>query len=177
MPEYAFKIKELHKRYGPIIRISPGELHIDDCDFYDELYTGPSVRKSDRYAWTAKAFAPLALFASSPIRALVYVVQYKLSFTKGTVEDDLHRIRRAAVSNHFSRLAVTRLEKYVQPYLTEIIVQLKKYKGKQQPLLIGDAFGALTNDIIHDYCLARYLNQLENKGFQASWRKPLRGMA
>ena len=28
--QYTFKIIELHKKYGPIIRISPLELHISD---------------------------------------------------------------------------------------------------------------------------------------------------
>lgn len=28
--QYTFKIIELHKKYGPIIRISPWELHISD---------------------------------------------------------------------------------------------------------------------------------------------------
>lgn len=28
--QYTFKIGELHKQYGPIIRISPWELHISD---------------------------------------------------------------------------------------------------------------------------------------------------
>jgi hypothetical protein len=28
--QYTFKIIELHKQYGPIIRISPWELHISD---------------------------------------------------------------------------------------------------------------------------------------------------
>ena len=28
------KIRELHKQYGPIVRISPMEVHISDPDFY-----------------------------------------------------------------------------------------------------------------------------------------------
>ncbi|EER36922.1 cytochrome P450 [Histoplasma capsulatum H143] len=37
---YTFKIKELHQKYGPIVRISPYELHIDDPDYYRVLYSG-----------------------------------------------------------------------------------------------------------------------------------------
>lgn len=32
---------------GPIIRINPYELHIDDLEFYDELYAG-STRKREK---------------------------------------------------------------------------------------------------------------------------------
>ncbi|KAF2967491.1 hypothetical protein GQX73_g6110 [Xylaria multiplex] len=36
--QYTFKIAELHKQYGPIIRISPYELHVNDPAFFDHLY-------------------------------------------------------------------------------------------------------------------------------------------
>ncbi|KAI1478197.1 cytochrome P450 [Daldinia eschscholtzii] len=36
--QYTFKITELHKQYGPIIRISPYELHVNDTAFFDTLY-------------------------------------------------------------------------------------------------------------------------------------------
>ena len=49
---YSWKIAELHKKYGPIVRINPYELHIDDLEFYDQLYVGASERKSDRWSWT-----------------------------------------------------------------------------------------------------------------------------
>lgn len=49
---YTWKIAELHKQYGPIIRINPYEIHIIDPDYIDELYVGPSKRKSDLWSWT-----------------------------------------------------------------------------------------------------------------------------
>lgn len=49
---YTWKIAELHKQYGPIIRINPYEIHIIDPDFIDELYVGPSKRKTDLWSWT-----------------------------------------------------------------------------------------------------------------------------
>jgi hypothetical protein len=52
---YTFKIKDLHQKYamrrplslnkrlieslGPIIRLSPNELHIDEPDYYEKLYS------------------------------------------------------------------------------------------------------------------------------------------
>ncbi|KAF7950152.1 hypothetical protein EAE96_007447 [Botrytis aclada] len=36
--QYTFKIVEMHKKYGPIIRISPYELHVIDPAFFEKLY-------------------------------------------------------------------------------------------------------------------------------------------
>jgi hypothetical protein len=40
---------------GPIVRISPFELHINDSEYYDELYSGSS-KKRDKYEWSARLF-------------------------------------------------------------------------------------------------------------------------
>src|ERR1700712_1507401 len=36
--QYMFKLKELHERYGPIIRPTPSEVHVSDPEFLDTIY-------------------------------------------------------------------------------------------------------------------------------------------
>lgn len=38
---------------GPIIRISPDEIHINDPDYIDEVYAGSSKMR-DKYRWAAR---------------------------------------------------------------------------------------------------------------------------
>jgi hypothetical protein len=52
---YTFKIQEMHDKYGPIVRISPEELHCNDPSFIDTLYAGGSVRR-DKYEYFASQF-------------------------------------------------------------------------------------------------------------------------
>lgn len=43
----------LHAKYGPIIRIGPDELHIQDPEFFKELF---AFRPLDKYAMAARQF-------------------------------------------------------------------------------------------------------------------------
>ena len=56
---YTWKIAELHNLYGPIIRINPYEVHINDPDFYDEVYVSGSRRKTDQWSWTVSCHATI----------------------------------------------------------------------------------------------------------------------
>ena len=51
---YTWKIGELHKQYGPIVRINPYEVHIDDPDFYDEVYVNGAKRKTNQWEWSVR---------------------------------------------------------------------------------------------------------------------------
>ena len=94
--KYTFKIIELHKQYGPIIRISPWELHVSDPDFYETIYASSALgHRRDKYEWFTKSFG-----------------MDKSVF--GTPGHDLHRMRRAALAPYFSMASVRRLQPVIQ---------------------------------------------------------------
>ncbi len=49
--QYTFRIVEMHKQYGPVVRISPWEVHVSDHDFHPELYAGPNRRRHKWLFW------------------------------------------------------------------------------------------------------------------------------
>lgn len=50
--KYFQRVAEMHKKYGPIVRITPNEVHFADPEFLDELYpTGG--RKINKPSWFA----------------------------------------------------------------------------------------------------------------------------
>lgn len=62
--QYTFKIIELHRRYGPVIRINPWEVHVGDPDFFPELYTGPG-RLREKWPFYAKQVRPCNVWETS----------------------------------------------------------------------------------------------------------------
>ena len=151
--DYEFKIAEMHKQYGPIVRISPHQLHIDDPDYHDTVYPGTSSPyKIDKWPWEMKQFGNAqSAFGSSP--------------------HELHRLRRSAVAPLFSKRSIYQLSSLVQKYVDDLITRLDEFRGSQIPVNLIDAYSALTGDIITDYCFGASSGFIEDKDFSPSWHK------
>ncbi|KAJ2983507.1 hypothetical protein NUW58_g6236 [Xylaria curta] len=150
--QYTFKIIELHKKYGPIIRISPWELHIADPDFYDTLYAGASAsRRSEKDPYYTR-FVGLDLCVFS------------------TVQHELHRRRRAALNPYFSMASVTRLQPVIQERLDVMLKRMNGFKDTNEALNMSYMFSALGNDVVMIYSFARCDYRLETPNFDPSSR-------
>lgn len=131
------------------MRINPFELHIDDPDFYDELYAGSS-RKRDRLQWSANMFLlPDAMIS--------------------TVEHDLHRKRRAPMAVYFSSQAIRRFDPFIRSKLEIMHKKFEEYQKSGKVLNLNHAFTALTTDIITQYAYGVSHGFLEADDFNPEW--------
>lgn len=128
---YTFHIEELHKQYGPIIRLNPHEVHINDPDFYDEVYVGAaSGKKRNKWAWLVDSFGiPDSTFS--------------------TVDHDVHRIRRAALNPFFSKAKVRALQERIEDVFGRLLRRVEEFKTTGEPMLLGLAFTAVSNGMSH----------------------------
>ena len=55
--QFTFRLEALHKRYGPIIRINPNDIHIDDPNYFDEVFNQTNGR-AQKPPEVAEAFGP-----------------------------------------------------------------------------------------------------------------------
>ncbi|KAJ6150673.1 benzoate 4-monooxygenase cytochrome P450 [Penicillium chermesinum] len=55
--QFTFQLRALHRRYGPVIRINPDEVHIDDPDFFDQVFNQTNGR-AEKPPRVAEAFGP-----------------------------------------------------------------------------------------------------------------------
>lgn len=85
------QLPELHKKYGPIIRMGPDELHIQDPEYFDYLF---AFKPLDKWPMTARQFGlEHAMF--------------------GTEDYKLYTQRRAAFGDAFSRSKTFKLQPLV----------------------------------------------------------------
>lgn len=139
---------------GPIVRITPTELHIRDPDYYDVLYTRGSGRRN-KYAYFAGGFG----FASD---------------TFNTEDHDHHRMRRKAIAPFFSVTKINDFQPTIHAKINKLCNIIKtEYTDKEVVVLLDRAWTALTTDIITEYAFARSYNHLDSLGFQATMHESL----
>jgi len=133
------------------VRINPYELHINDPDYYDEIYSGASKRR-DKWGWSAKMFGN------------------SLSML-GTVPHDHHRLRRSVLNPYFSKRSVARLEPVIQSRVDSLCERFRELQKLGAPVNLGDAYSALTMDIITEYSFAKSYGLLAKPEFASEWAK------
>lgn len=142
---------------GPVVRINPHEIHVNEPDFYDELYTG-SARKRNKYAWsTAMFITPGAMLT--------------------TVEHDLHRRRRAPLAPYFSMQAIRRFDPVIRDKLEKLSSRFNEYRETGQPVDLDQAFSAMTTDVITEYSFGISNGFLEAEGFNPEWTPLLKSLS
>ncbi|KAF4960769.1 hypothetical protein FGADI_712 [Fusarium gaditjirri] len=152
---YTHAIKQMHEKYGPIVRINPNELHCADMSFSDEIYA-VGGRKRD------KPFHQVNGSAAGTGNAF------------GTPDHDLHRVRRAPVAKFFSRAMIARLEQEVHDLAQTLCNKLlaeNKHEKDRQPFEIAHAYSCFTSDAISSYCFGEPFGLLSRNQWQPNYRE------
>ncbi|ROV86771.1 hypothetical protein VSDG_10203 [Cytospora chrysosperma] len=142
--QYTFRIAEMHKQYGPIVRISPYELHINDPSYYEKLYRQDGRWNKDDWAYDAFG-APMSSICS--------------------VDHDLHKRRRAPLNPFFSKVNVSRRQHMIQELVDTLCERLDRLQGST--VNISTAISAFTRDVATDFVLGKNYHNLDNENFGA----------
>jgi len=136
--QWTFQIRRLHERYGPIIRINPDEIHIDDAEYYDVVFCNSTpnrpIDKSEKF-------------------------RYRFSVPEATVQTglaEIHRRRRAAIAPCFSKARIKSRNDDLQAIIDGISNRLTtEFKGTGRVINMNFMWGAMASDIITEIAFAR----------------------
>ncbi|KAJ5999490.1 benzoate 4-monooxygenase cytochrome P450 [Penicillium sp. IBT 35674x] len=143
--QYTFHLKQLHQAYGPIVRISPEEVHIDDPNFVGSIYNNSNGRV-EKPARVAEQFGPYP--------ALV-----------GTQYHETHRIRRAALNPFFSKASVAKLIPVMWGPINIVCDRLSEACKSKDSVNLKYLFSAITLDIMTAYCFSQEPNAVLSPDF------------
>ncbi|KAI0474825.1 putative cytochrome P450 [Xylaria cf. heliscus] len=148
--QYLYKIEEMHRKYGPIIRINPSEIVINDPSFYNEVYVTANTRRTN--IWPR------------------YRVGLGFDGSHLMTEDhDLHRRRRKPLEPFFSRLGITRVEETIISEAKDLNARLKQLKGSKSIICLDHVFSAFVGDVIGKVCCENPPLMMAKDEFGKQW--------
>ncbi|KAK6441795.1 hypothetical protein LTR95_001961 [Oleoguttula sp. CCFEE 5521] len=150
--QFLFHLDVLHDQYGPVVRVSPDEIHVRDSEWFHTLYTGPGHVR-DKFARSIRANGSPGAVASAS-------------------KHDHHKLRRAALNPFFSKRAIDDLQYEIQQKVDKMCDRIsREYARPGISLEIGTAFTALTMDVITSYCFGESKGCLDEDNFGPRWKR------
>lgn len=144
-------IRPLISDVGPIVRISPEEVHINDPAFTNIFFSSSTSVKMNKYAAHQHQFGmPESTF--------------------NTIDADLHKLRRSALSPFFSRKSINALEPTLVEKVYKVCGRLQEYKENNTPMDLRLLFSSMTTDIITEYCFPNCFDLLSTPDLAPEWR-------
>jgi len=130
---------------GPIIRISPYELHVHDPAFCEQLYRQDG--RWNKYPFTYDAFVAKGA-------------------TICTADHHAHRARRHPLSPFFSKAKINAHQELLRRNIQKLADRLTNETGNT--VNFGAAISALTRDVANEFILGKHHNQLDHEDFEAA---------
>ncbi|KAK4501507.1 hypothetical protein PRZ48_007316 [Zasmidium cellare] len=135
------QLPELHKKYGPIIRMGPDEIHIQDSEYFDYLF---GFKPLDKWPMSARQFGlNHAMF--------------------GTEDYKLYTQRRAAFGDAFSRSKTFKLQPLVNEKTEKGCDQIRAAMRKGTSIDLAYLYRAVTAEIITEYMYGQQYGFFEDQ--------------
>jgi hypothetical protein len=137
-------------RTGPIVRITPEELHIDDSTFFEELYARGRV---DKYDWMSDR-------------------QGNAGSIFTTASHELHRIRRAPLNPFFSKKRISDFQPVIRGKIDILCGKIRNYAETGGVFALNRAWTAFAGDVITEYVFGSSYEHLESPDFKETFHEP-----
>lgn len=158
---YYIEIERLHRKYGPVVRITPDEVHIaTNSDDYEKIY-----HVGSKYAKSPNFYNALCAPHSSVC----------------TASNEMHKIKRGAMNPIFSRQRVLEVEAIVQDKVQKVISRLENSItntriGDESGVDLHHAFRAVSVDVASEFSFANCYNFLDKNDTGADFFEMARGI-
>ena len=149
--QFLFQIGKLHQEYGPIVRITPREVHVIDPEFYEEIYA-PASRRREK---DPKAVPALGLTTSMV----------------ATVSHEHHHFRRNILKDFFSKRSILDATPLIDERMSVLHKRLDEFQEKRTTISLDDAYAALVSDIVTTWISGHPSHFLEDENFNSRPRR------
>ncbi|KAL4924594.1 cytochrome P450 [Aspergillus undulatus] len=146
---YIYEIERMHRKYGPIVRINPYEIVVNDPSFYNTVYVTASTRRTDKW---------LDMEGRGMEGALIT-----------TQEHELHRRRRKSLEPFFSRLSISRIEPLIIEEARLLTDQLESLRKSCHVIRLDHVMSAFVGDVVIKLCSEKSPEMIRHPEFGKDW--------
>lgn len=136
------EIERMHERYGPIVRINPFEIHINDPDYIKSLLNTNKELNKD------------------PLRSRSLGQAQNV---QETVEWAVHKRRRAPFDGFFSRKRIMELNGLVNAQADKLLNNMKTDAESSKRTCLSTYYRFASAETIFDYCFGRQFGFFEDQ--------------
>ncbi|RBQ68277.1 hypothetical protein FVER14953_05538 [Fusarium verticillioides] len=146
------RLPALHQKYGPVVRINPGEVHIKDASVFHQIYKQNTRFTKDPIAYT--------LGVPNAISMLFDISE--------------HKKRRETLNPSFSKRRILLLEDLMYEELEKVMSHAMPYIERKEPLPIQDAYYCFTADVISHFTFGKSIDLISQPNFSRERVEQLR---
>ncbi|PYI02043.1 cytochrome P450 [Aspergillus sclerotiicarbonarius CBS 121057] len=139
--QYIWVVRQMHEKYGPVVRIRPDAIHVNDPQAIDAVFGTVGSRRN-------KAQGTLNGYMA-------------YGSVLGTEGHDLHRRRRAALSPFFSKQSVRKLEGSLKGIMRKVARRLRERAAQGGIVNMNVLYASMTSDIVTGYALGESWGYLD----------------
>ncbi|KAI8626385.1 cytochrome P450 [Xylariaceae sp. FL1651] len=142
--KFFLAIDDMHRKYGPIVRINPDEVHLDDPEILDTIFPSAGRRTNKPKVVGKRTGTPNSMVA--------------------TIDHDMHRRRRNAVNAFFSTASIRRLEPIMKEHIDRMLARVADCGRAGDVVQLHYLFKACTSDVITMYAFGdsfRFLDKAD----------------
>ncbi|PVH92510.1 cytochrome P450 [Periconia macrospinosa] len=145
-----WQLKRLHERYGPLVRIGPNEVHINDTSFILDLFSSTN-NKLDKYA---------------PHQQQLGVPNALVS----TIPHQLHQLRRSALAPFLSGSRMTTAYRpVILDKVENVSARLEAIRQTESVVDLRQLLWYMANDIVTDIAFPQGTHLLDSPVLQSGY--------
>lgn len=135
---------------GPIVRVGPNEVHINDTGFAEKQFFSNSLRR-DKFEYKMR-------------------MQGMPKATSATIPHDLHKERRKILNSFFSQKQISLLYPHMYECVEQLCSLLENARKEQVIVNLRTVLTCFTSDVVTMFTFGRSTHLLESKDYADEWR-------
>lgn len=139
---WVFRTTELHRKYGPIVRIGPNHISVDGEIGWPQVF---GRRKTDQSEYEKQP----AIHEANAYSIII-------------APRDIHRRQRRQLNHAFSDVSLTQQEDVIQEYVSLLLNRLQRLAEKGESFNMVQWLNCTTFDIIGELAFSESFSSLEN---------------